>query len=149
MAETDPQHEFLRGWLKAFFSALHTQADGSTRANILEACGRTCAELHGPLDRAQAVRNAGREIDELLDWLSLATDGLFAWERDGPILEIVYRRCFCPLRASGAVDEPALCDCSRGWLLEVFETACGRPVAVELKQAIGRGDPICRFLVRL
>lgn len=46
------------------------------------------------------------------------------------------------------VDALAFCNCSRGWVKTVFGTVSGRPVEVELKQAIGRGDPVCEFVVR-
>jgi len=45
------------------------------------------------------------------------------------------------------VSVPNFCSCSVGWIKEVFETASGRPVRVELEQTIGRGDPVCKFIV--
>ena len=41
------------------------------------------------------------------------------------------------------------CNCSRGWLLEVFENITGKPASVELLSSIRRGGADCRFVVRL
>ena len=31
----------------------------------------------------------------------------------------------------------------------IFSTVAGRPIEVEIKQTIGRGDKVCHFLVKL
>jgi len=62
---------------------------------------------------------------------------------------LVCQECGCPLVRAGLVElSPTLCLCSRGWVQAVFEAALAKPVEVELEQAIGRGDPACRFVVK-
>jgi hypothetical protein len=39
--------------------------------------------------------------------------------------------------------------CSLGWVKAVFEIIAGAPVQAKLEQAIGRGDPVCEFMVYL
>ena len=85
----------------------------------------------------------------MLDLLNRQVPWCGSWVRDGDVITSVCEQCGCPLVRAGWVrPSPAFCNCSRGWVKAVFETALGRPVEVELGQAIGRGDPVCRFLVR-
>jgi len=65
-------------------------------------------------------------------------------------VELRYPKCYCPLVAAGATRmSPTYCNCSRGWVLEHFETATGKPVTVKLTHSIKRGDTFCRFLIHL
>jgi predicted hydrocarbon binding protein len=66
---------------------------------------------------------------------------------DGKI-HSVCAACGCPLVVEGYVEKsPTFCLCSRGWVKAAFSEALGQEVEVELKQAIGRGDECCEFLV--
>jgi len=136
-------------WLEAILSGLETQTDEKTRLEMLGSCGRACARSGSTAGKAKAIKSGGKKIDELLQELSRETSGLVEWQRDGGSVSLEYKRCFCPIRAGKLVRSKAFCDCSAGWIKEIFETATGRPVTVHIEQAIGRGDPICRFLVRV
>jgi len=69
--------------------------------------------------------------------------------RNQDAIACVCERCGCPLVNDGLVSSsPIFCSCSRGYVKAVFEVILGGPVVVELEQAIGRGDPVCRFVVR-
>jgi predicted hydrocarbon binding protein len=135
-------------WLEAVLSSLETQTDEKTRVNMLESCGRACARSGSTGAKAKAIKSGGKKIDELLQELSRETSGLVEWQRDGETVSLKYMRCFCPLRRGELVKSKTFCNCSAGWIKEIFETATGRPVTVRIEQAIGRGDPICRFLIR-
>lgn len=134
-------------WLEAVLSGLESQADRKTRADMLESCGRACARSGSTAAKAKAIKSSGKKIDELLQELSQETSGLVEWKRDGETVSLKYKRCFCPIRKEKLVKSKAFCDCSAGWIKEIFETATGRPVTVRIEQAIGRGDPVCRFLI--
>jgi predicted hydrocarbon binding protein len=135
-------------WLEAVLSGLETQTDEKTRVNMLESCGRACARSGSTAAKAKAIKSSGKKIDELLQELSRETSGLVEWHRDDETVSLKYKRCFCPLRRGELVKSKAFCDCSAGWIKEIFETATGRSVTVHIEQAIGRGDPVCRFLIR-
>ena len=139
--------DHLHTWLESAISALEKQVDEKERVSILESCGRACARHGRVVADAKAIRNSGKKIDELLDKLSHETSGLVEWRKENETVHLVYKKCFCPLRREGFVSVPNFCSCSVGWIKEVFETASGRPVRVELEQTIGRGDPVCKFIV--
>jgi len=127
-------------------TSLEKAADGKTRVT-LESCGRACAHHGRFVKHARTIRESRRKIDELLDQLSRQTKGEVVWQRDGDSIQVVYKRCFCPLRGAGLVQSSTFCNCSAGWLREVFETASGRPARVEIHETIGRGGPVCKSAV--
>jgi len=140
----------LRKWLEALLTSLDTEVDKRTKAQLMEHCGRACALHHRSIEKAKAIQQDAREINELLDRLN-QQEGFWCgkWMKDSDIIYSVCEECGCPLVRAGVVKlSPTFCDCSRGWVKAVFETVLGRPVEVELEQALGRGDRVCEFVVR-
>ena len=150
MEERESTLELWRRWTEALMTGLDAAVDDRTRIRLMENCGHACALHHRDIERVQEVRHGVEGIDELLDSLNQLEDfWCGAWTRDGDIIHSACEKCGCPLVRAGWVElSPAICDCSRGWVKGVFEAALERPVRVELKQAIGRGDRVCEFIVR-
>jgi hypothetical protein len=150
MEERESALELWRRWTSALMTGLDTEVDGGTRTLLMEHCGRACALHHRDVERVKAIRHGVKGIDELLDRLNQLEDfWCGTWTRDGAIIHSVCGKCGCPLVRAGWVGlSPTFCDCSRGWTKEIFEIALERPVEVELKRAIGRGDRVCEFVVR-
>lgn len=141
--------ELLIKWVAALLSGLDAEVEDNIKAQVMEYCGRACALHHGDIDTVKAIRSKVKGIDELLDQLN-QQDGLWCgrWVRDGDTICSICKQCGCSLmRADLVKPSPTFCQCSRGWVKAVFETALGRPVNVELQHAIGRGDPECKFIV--
>lgn len=141
--------ELLSKWLAASMAGLAAEVDEGIRARVMEYCGRACALHFGSIETVRAIRSSVKDIDELLDELN-QQKGLWCgrWVRDEGAISSVCEECGCPLARAGLVElSPTLCYCSRGWVKAVFEAALGGPVQVELEQAIGRGDQVCRFIV--
>ena len=140
----------LREWLEALVVGLDTEVDEGTRVRLMEYCGRACALHHRSIERVKAIQRNVKGIGELLDQLNQQEDFWCGkWVRDRDTICSVCGECGCPLVRAGLLKlSPTLCSCSRGWVEAVFETVLGRPVEVELGQAIGRGDPVCEFVVR-
>jgi len=141
--------ELLRGWIAALVSGLHAEADQETAARVMEYCGRACAAHFGSVAAVETLRRDLEGIDELLERLNQQEDFWCGrWVRDGEVIYSVCERCGCPLVQTGWVEvSPTLCQCSRGWVKTVFEAVLDRPVDVDLQQAIGRGDAVCRYVV--
>jgi hypothetical protein len=119
------------------------------RAQVMEYCGRACALHLGSIEKVKAIQSKVKQIDGILDLLN-QQEGLWCgrWIREGEIIYSICEKCGCPLIRSGwAKLSPAFCLCSVGWVKAVFEVALGTSVQVELEQAIGRGDPICKYIV--
>ena len=142
--------ELLNKWLGALMAGLDAEVDERSRAQLMERCGRACALHFGSIETVKTIRSNVKELDELLHELN-QQQGLWCgrWVRDGDTISSVCEACGCPLVGAGLVElSPTLCECSRGWVKAVFEIALDRPVKVALEQAIGRGDPVCRFVVQ-
>jgi predicted hydrocarbon binding protein len=149
MAQENSTIELYRKWVETLMSTLEILVDEDTRAELMEPCGRACALHHGDIEKARAIRHSAKDVDELVERLNQQILWCGSWVRDGDTITSVCERCGCPLVREGLVKlSPTLCVCSRGWVKAVFETVLERPVEVELEQAIGRGDPVCRFSVR-
>lgn len=136
----------LHKWIRTLMDNLDTELDEKTRTKILESCGRTCIP-RSLIKKAQACKNDAKNIDEFLDELSKRWSHL---KRDNDKIYVVYEKCYCPLvkTYSGKLS-PTFCNCSRGWIKELFESALERPVIVELEKSIKQGGDACRFRVTL
>lgn len=142
--------ELLRKWVQSLLSALDANVDAEVRTRLLEACGRTCAVHHGDLDRAEAAGERADDLAGLLDRLNRDVSWCGAWRREAGGIVSICEQCGCPLVREGLVKlSPVFCACSTGFVRALFERALGRPVLVRLEQAIGRGDPVCKFSVRI
>jgi hypothetical protein len=149
MAYEDFVVDLLRGWVANLLSALDAVGDRDTQARLLEACGGACAVQHGDLERVKDLSQSSPDLDVLLSELNQRVTWCGAWRRERDAIVSVCERCGCPLVREGLVERtPAFCECSRGFVRALFETALGQAVRVSLPQAIGRGDPVCRFVVR-
>ena len=119
--------------------------DNEEKVKLLEDCGRACAGRHAKLEAAKHKGHLDGWLEALSKWI-----GPENVRKDGNSIWIVYSKCFCPL----VKDSPPLlsytyCNCSRGWLKEVFETVLERPVEVKLEDSVMRGGNQCRFSVIL
>jgi hypothetical protein len=138
-------HQVTYRWIEDLMASLEAHVDPETRVAVMEGCGRGCA-------RATALPAAAKNRGDLDGWLKT----LARWIGPANVqaaadlgrAEITYPRCLCHLVRQGPARLPdAYCDCSRGWLKELFETVLERPVEVTLWESIKRGGEACRFTV--
>jgi predicted hydrocarbon binding protein len=133
-------------WIGNLLAALEECADEKTRVRLLEQCGRGCI-ARSFLQRAQRCAKDARTTDEFLTRLGQIWRHL---ERKGNRIYVTYPRCYCPIVNAWKGKLPRTwCNCSRGWIKELFESCLGRPVQVELEKSVIAGDATCRFRVRL
>jgi len=134
-------------WIRKVVQGLDENVDRETCARILEACGRQCApqEL---IDKARATFEGSADIGEFLAKLGEFFDVLSI--EDGKVF-VVYPECYCgQIKDVPPEDVPnSYCDCSVGWVKQVFEGALGRSVGVRRISSVVAGDGECRFEVDL
>ena len=149
MAEGHSHVELLREWMATLLSSMENELDDTTMKRLLESCGRACASHYGAIEMAQSIAKSATKIDERLERANQEIPWCGKWVREDDSVYAVCESCGCPLIREGLVTlSPAFCNCSRGYVKAVFEVISGGPVSVELKQAIGRGDPVCLYVVR-
>ena len=138
--------EFAQEWVKNLIENLDARLDEKTKTELMESCGRACAR-GGP---AQAARECQGDLAQWLATLTKWHGGEEHVQKDGDVVRLVCAECLCPLVKDGPARLPDMyCNCSLGWMREVFEIVTGQPVEVELNESIKRGDERCRFTIQL
>ena len=142
--------ELMKKWLRTLMVALDKEVDEKTRTRLMEYCGRACAEHHKSIEIVKKLQRKIKDFDELLDKLN-QQKGFWCgkWIKEGKIIYSVCQECGCPLVKAGLVDKSStFCQCSLGWVKTVFEQAIGKTVKVQLVQAKGKGDKVCKYIIR-
>ncbi len=133
-------------WIESLMGMLDKSLDEKTRMEVMEACGRTCIP-QSFIRSAQACKEESKNDDDFLDRLNKVWRHV---KREGKKVYVIYEKCYCPLvKGHPNRVSPTFCNCSRGWIMELFESALERPVEVKMVSTIAKGDEICKFEVRL
>jgi predicted hydrocarbon binding protein len=144
--QENPQQKFRQDWIQSLLANMDAQLDEPTRARLMETCGRACARRDSV---ANLSRAAGGDIGKLVEAMA-GHVGKENAVREGDVVRLRYSKCYCPLVGAGPARlSKTWCECSRGWVLEVFGAVAGKPVAVELTKSLKRGDPHCEFLIHV
>jgi hypothetical protein len=146
----EKKQDFAQAWVKRLMETMDSQLDAAARTKLMEACGRACFRAsHG---EAKEAKPQPDDFDKLPARLRefAGKDGV---RREGNAVYFSYGtsgRCYCPLVESAPPILPATyCNCSVGYVKEMFERALGKPVKVELTESIKRGGKACRFTVEV
>ena len=143
-AQVDHEQKFKEDWVTALMENLEEQFDEGTRIKLMETCGRGCAK-RGAIQIAESCKG---DVEKMMRTLSGIPD-LEIERNDNQSIRVTYKKCFCELVGKGPDRLPnTYCECSRGWLLQIFETAAEKSVDVEIVQTIKRGGSCCEFIVR-
>jgi hypothetical protein len=136
-------------WIGALEKSVSALPAGQQKALMAEA-GRSCAGEVLVL----CEKSLGREIfsiEDLIEGWNLlrSSRNLYGgWVRVGNTVKGLFTECGCPLVRSGLVQlQPARCFCSQNMMETIFSKIARKEVAVEIRQAIGRGDAVCEFHV--
>jgi predicted hydrocarbon binding protein len=148
MNQKEPPLELIKTWIASVIEGINKCVNDDTKKEILENCGEACAIYHGHLEKIASMKEKGRNLEEILDYMNQEKKWCGDWIQRENILSSTCEECECPLVLTEIVKlSPTFCYCSRGFVKSVFEEILGKPVNVELKKAIGRGDEVCHFLV--
>jgi hypothetical protein len=133
------KNKFIMGWIAAWLGNMKKRMPEAEAAELIEENGRACAgggavawarSFNGDLDKFLAAMR--EEIGENNA------------RRDGDKIILAYDRCFCPLVGDIPGTLPAeYCLCTVGWTKAVYGEITGKPVKVDLKSSIKRGDLRC------
>lgn len=137
--------KFVHDWISHLMKNMDQHLDEEEKIKLLEECGRACARSHAQKEAAKFRGNLDGWLGTLKKWV-----GAQNIKKEKNAVTVTYSKCFCPL----VKDSPPLlsgtyCNCSRGWLKEVFETVVEKPVEVKLEDSIMQGGQQCRFSVLL
>ena len=134
-------------WITRLIAGLDEHVDETTRAVILEQCGRQC-QSESSIRKAKAIYEKSKNTDDFLRRLGQDYKYLC---REGNNVYFIYPKCLCSQvnkipkgKLSGTY-----CNCSRGWTKALLEGALGKPVEVIMEKSIISGDDECRFKIIL
>jgi hypothetical protein len=140
-----------RSWITGVYKGIEGLEE-STKASIMRPAGQACAGDIAVL----CERYLGRAInttDDLVSGWNILRErrGLTGlWKTEGNIIRGVFGECGCPFIRSGLIAlHPAHCYCSQSMMETIFFRFAGKPVNVEIKRSIGRGDAVCEFVIKL
>lgn len=139
------ENAFTANWLTDLFEAIDREVDPAVKLRLMQACGRGCFQRH---QFKQDIANAGRAgVEPLL----AAYRKNFGIEREGDLVHIRYGGgCYCPAaRHRPAKPDDLHCECTRFTHEAIFSTALGRPIRVELRESVRRGQTACHLVAHL
>lgn len=118
------------------------------RIILLEECGRKC--IHDRREKliqdAKALYQNSMDMNDFLKRLSKIYTSLHITTNE---VAFIWDKCYCPIIAnipSGQIS-PTFCNCSRGWVKELIESATGQSVDVVIDEAVTKGDSRCKLRV--
>lgn len=139
----------LTKWLESLIESLDESLDEKTKKKVMEKCGKACAIYDGDIEEIKAIKRNSENLEEILDQINQEKLWCGKWIKKGNTIYSICKKCGCPFVRSQIIKpSPTFCYCSRGWAKSVFEVILEKPVQVEQKKAIGRGDNICQFIVQ-
>jgi hypothetical protein len=150
--------EFAHEWVLRLMKNMDELLDPETRGRLMNACGRSCfIQAFG----VASEKKAGPEfLDRFLQsWQQRGDKDI---RREGNTIYYQYGKdhvspyglsigdglCLCPLVET--LDKPlskTYCQCSVGYVKELFERIVGKPVEVRLLESLRTGGKICRFKI--
>ncbi len=138
----------LSVWIDNLLNNIKDSGDGKDGADVLEQCGRTCAKNSVMRNIKPFKERIGKnkEDKEILEMLNSVWGKIHI--EDGNIF-VIYDECYCPVLKEIELKNSFFCNCSRGWIKEVFETVFERPAEVELQKSIISGNDKCKFKINL
>jgi hypothetical protein len=146
-------------WIKWMVGHMDSMMDEEAKKKLLKACGRSChtyafgvaSDQKATPEQAegflQFMEKGGTEIRRENGIITI----FYSWGRDhqnpqGLILSDGY--CMCPIVESGPPGLSAsYCNCSAGYVGEMFERYLGRPTEVEILESLKSGGKDCRFKI--
>jgi hypothetical protein len=152
--------EEVATWLRGAMERLDAQVDEHTRTLIMENMGFNCAEMNrSHIDRMVSRRDKFDTLDEFLESEEKVPVRGTRLTRDGQVVYQHYNprssfntRCYCSLWRGLGDDENApltWCQCSKGFVMKLWETLLGEPVEVELVESCIAGAQECKFAIHL
>ncbi|MGA2185944.1 MAG: hypothetical protein ABSH47_23230 [Bryobacteraceae bacterium] len=151
----DKRMAFAQTWAKRMMDNVDDELDEPTRARLMHANGRSCFRGSGQKPFPGGV---DAFIEQVRKWSGTGPSPI---RREGDIVYFDYVQnpaglkvadgwCLCPLVEKGPEGlSGTFCECSVGYVTEMFSGVAGKPVRVELLESLKRGGKACRFRIHL
>jgi predicted hydrocarbon binding protein len=136
-------------YVKCVMDNFDKQFSQDVRAKVMEECGRKCISA-STLKKAKKISENSKSLEELVEELNKNHVGGGHLKLEGNKIHASYDRCYCgSVKRTKEKFSPTYCNCSRGWYLELFELALGKPVKVDMLESVVQGAKTCRFIIHI
>jgi len=151
----DKRMAFAQTYIKRFMDNIDHECDEATRLRLMQANGRSCfigsgqKPFPGSLDAfIEAVKKwAGTDPPPIRREGDIV---YFDYVRNPGGLKVADGWCLCPLVERGPEGlSGTFCECSVGYVTQMFSDQVGKPVRVQLLESLKRGGKGCRFKIYL
>jgi len=138
-------------WMRGAIERLERLAGVEASGRIMESCGRKCCGLTS----RKTAKKLMSETESIADFIRKLNDIGLGGGRlqlaDKNTITGGYDRCYCGhvKKTDQPLSSTTYCHCSVGWYKQLFESALGRPVDVEIKQSIISGATSCDFIIHI
>jgi hypothetical protein len=135
--------------IKTMMDLLDQSLATGKRNELMQSCGRRCI-CASTLKKAIRLQKQATSIDSLVELLNANHIGGGFLRCESDVISAEYHRCYCgSVSKTNTKFSPTYCQCSCGWYSQLFETALGKPVRVELLGSIIQENDKCRFKIYL
>jgi predicted hydrocarbon binding protein len=132
---------------KCLMDNFEKQFSADIRTKVLENCGRGCIGTT-IIEKTRRIKKKTRNLDEFVSGLNQQRIGGGRLRHGHGKIYVEYEKCYCGMVSKTKEKfSSTYCNCSRGWLLELFERVFEKPVKVELLQSVIQGAPNCKFVI--
>ena len=155
---SEERMKFAEAWVKRFFDVLDSNLDEATLRKIMMANGKACY-INWITETKQDIKPVS--FEKFKAWVE-KREGDSSYKIDGNVIYFQYMSaaetglpsdegaCLCTLAESKPAGlSGTFCICSVGYVKEMHERIFGRPVEVELVDAVLKGGKRCKFKITL
>jgi hypothetical protein len=135
-------------WSNYLVDSLEKELDKDMSNKIIENCGRICANECGAIKEVdEMVKSIGTSagVDSIIERMNFTGIGGGKLQKYGNVITGEYDHCYCPSRKYIASNK--YCNCTVGWVKEVFERILKSKITVVLEKSIAWGDEVCKFII--
>ena len=128
---------------------LDNSVDREMSIEIIEQCGRKCID-NSIIHKVKEIKNSCENIDSFINKLREIKFAGGDIHNHGNVIYLNYPQCYCEWVDEEKGKMPAAyCNCSKGWVKQLFENVIDKEVKVELICSIIQGGDKCRFRIYL
>jgi predicted hydrocarbon binding protein len=134
---------------KCLMDSLEKKFPEKVRTKVMENCGRRC--IGAPtIRKAKTIKRNTKNLAELIDGLNKQHIGGGRLRLEDNTINVEYGKCYCGMVSKTKERfSSTYCNCSRGYLVELFEQTFEKPVKVDLVESIIQGAKCCKFIVHV
>jgi hypothetical protein len=153
----EKKDQFLHAWIQRMMASLDSNLDQATRVKVMQACGRACfRSSHGETAAPAKPGDLDRLLEQLRAYVgseAVRREGnkvYFSYVKTSRGLRVADGYCLCPiLESEPKTISKTYCQCSVGYVKDMFDRVSEKPVQVELLESVRTGGKSCRFLIQL